>query len=925
MNHICLGCRRQISRIALRKATQRTFISLATPPTPDTIKDTTSTKKLILELETYGDRADVSDQVAESHVNQPAERRKRPPAASNSPGDQLEAFFQQALILTPAASVQMSAATRFQHAARLDLMLSNNEVSVLDCWNFFMEHFGPDTWGPRTSDEPSTLAMGYFRDKPLMGPTLMKKLLLSKSTENLGNPLPMPLPSYTKICKFYYQLGLLSARAWTDMIIILSGRILAYTEDAGRSIEDAGYRNMYLDLLGLWDVPIRDGTDNADNISSTKPRPALENNVVINTFKSHKERGAFLLYTPKFCVRKSVKHGKTHLPLASVATYYLLAHKCALGHIHQLAGPLISNLGQIISVTGFDTHRIYPGGSRSWGTKDFSEETHKVLQEIKNNWSTIRDRLDPSLRREQVEANVQKSPKQAETAQSPAHRDAAFEPFIAGRTQEYLDSGLKTAIRMATERKDQHELEKLWSEYQYATLETNPGERKRPPRTGSAEVCNSFLYGYMALRLPDKAIEVWNHMETSKLPRNLKSWDTMMMGCRIAHDPDAMEAVWAQMQPMGVQPDVQCWTTRVAGLLEGRRSETCPTAIMALDEMGRRWLKAARSVHGEETKLQDLTHVGDVNGVAKPAITVVNAAVSRMLVKGLSQDAFRVLAWAGKFGVQPDIATYNVLLRHYVREGRNQEADALISSLHRDGLVPDTATFSTLLEETFRSNTPKTVEEQQELVEEIFASMEEQGFKADAHTYGKVIHELLQTADGNLTVVNAVMERMNRRNHKPTIFIYTDLIKYYFRRPSPDLDAVRVLIDQVKKHEALAGQVNIVFWASALEGYARAGDTTSALMIFGQVRQIPAMGHFNDATYYILLKALIQKNDLDAARALVESRCAETGWSPGMELSPRQMYRKGNFLGLAGQYNLLPSTPRYPAESAQHVYQEASI
>jgi pentatricopeptide repeat protein len=271
----------------------------------------------------------------------------------------------------------------------------------------------------------------------------------------------------------------------------------------------------------------------------------------------------------------------------------------------------------------------------------------------------------------------------------------------------------------------------------------------------------------------------------------------------------------------------------------------------------------------------------------------VNASIDGFLKKGKSQEAHRILAWAGKFGVYPNVETYNILLGNLIRDDQTREAMALLQHMHKTGIAANSTTFTVILSETFKRSKHYTADEQKQIVDNVFTEMEGAGVKATIHTYGKIIHEMLHVGSGdhgsgNIGVVNAVMERMAREKVKPTAFIYTDFINYYFNCNPADLDGVRSVIERYRSDD---DNVNSVFWDLVIKNYAKVGDTASAMRILGQVRDNPALDHPKWATYYVLITALAETEEWDIAKTLVKTLVLETG-GPDVDPDPKHWHKR---------------------------------
>jgi pentatricopeptide repeat protein len=357
-----------------------------------------------------------------------------------------------------------------------------------------------------------------------------------------------------------------------------------------------------------------------------------------------------------------------------------------------------------------------------------------------------------------------------------------------------------------------------------------------------------------------------------------------------------LEDVWIKMLHLGVQPDVVCWTTRISGLIESNKVDK---AMYALDEMGRIWLAANKPKLNEvKTKQKKpMVHALPTTKPVKPTIETVNAAVSGLLRKRFPEAAHRVLAWAAKFNVAPNVITYNTLLLPLIRDGHSEEAMALLKQMQKAGIEADVGTFTTILEEVFRFSDELTPKEQREITSNILSEMKGAGIKANLHTYGRMIYQLLQSHSGDLTVVNVVMEHMSQQGIQPTTYIYTMLLNHYFSQEPADLDAVRSLIELAKSE---VGAVDHIFWDRVIEGYARAGDTTAAMRVLGKLNS--AGNRTSWVTRQVLLTALVQNEEWQVARSFVGNVKADTG-APRPEMEGQEGQQR--FWRLAAELQLL--------------------
>ena len=885
-SHICLACRRTLSRARLHKAVQwhpkATFISLSA--NPPTTTDEKSREDLL-------DLGNVEDGSRKRHIGVGAilERRKQIPRQPSDDGDQLEALFEESLKQPPSEAKEspapLTSVQPYIQADNLRRMLADKSYAIGDTWRFFVEHFGPVAWRtgsitPRTS--PSYL---HYAQRELA-----KKVIEAKRND----PLSLDLPTVTEFSKLYSQLGVLQSSEWVDMMLILLESLIKldqYSPD-----HPAHKERVTSDLVGAWNVVFRQPKKIQDYPPEGSPYdwshvPIVDSTSATRAYRRHGAQGLFMKLAPMFELRHQY-----NTALVAVTTFILLTKpSIADKAVVQEALPLISSLGVAIATPHFVVERIKI--TKMAGVPplvlDFLHTTGSQAKEAALNMQT-------ALTGNESERAM------AESGRSIKFSSMADSRSLSDRIRTDLSS-MSKRLYNAMNRRDLPQVDRLWSDALNFPIaqdlpDTNgghPPESFMKPERGTltSDLCNYFILVYMALRQPSRAIEVWNHMVKSGLSPNLKTWDSMLNGCKTCRDYKALEEVWMKMLHLGVQPDVVCWTTRISGLIECNKIDQ---GMHALDEMGRLWLAANKPKFTEPQKKGKRRPMAPVGPAAvKPTIETVNAAVAGLFRRRLPEAAHRVLTWAAKFDITPDVITYNTLLMPLIRDGHSNEAMALLKQMQKEGIEADVATFTTILDETFKYADELTPEEQREIAQNIFTEMDAAGIKANLYTYGKMIYQLLQSMHGDLIVVNIVMDHMAQQGIEPTAHIYTIFLNHYFSQDPPDLGAVRNLIDRAT---AEVGTVDHIFWDRVVEGYARAGETTAAMRVLGKHE---SKGNRTSwVTKQVLLTALVQNEEWTMARSFVGNVKTDSGGpKPLREMKGQEGQQR--FWALAAELELL--------------------
>lgn len=408
------------------------------------------------------------------------------------------------------------------------------------------------------------------------------------------------------------------------------------------------------------------------------------------------------------------------------------------------------------------------------------------------------------------------------------------------------------------------------------TVSVGTGESpsgKELPRQIPMKVYNMFLFIFMTLGRSDKAIDIWNHMVLSGRQPEQATWGAMLQGCQRARDPRAVEIIWAKMRAAGVNPDVRSWTIRIGALIHSGKWDM---GLRALGEMGRIWLEAAGAAKSRGLSSGTNAPTIDRADLAKPTTTTINVVMAALIKTRKRELAPRVLDWAKKLGIEPDVVTFNTLLGPAIRDGRTEEAGRLLQEMETLNIQPDVVTFTTILDGLFRddalstSNRPAT--DKGNAVAAVLAQMEESGVQANTFSYGTIIDNLLKSSTPNLPAARAVLDHMASRNIKPSPHIYTILLTHYFSQDPPDLAALDVLWNRIRLER---GVVDNIFYDRMLEGYGKLGESGKMMTFLRRMaREGKAPGW---EALIVVLKALVQTEEWDMVSDLINDVEREDG------------------------------------------------
>ena len=377
-----------------------------------------------------------------------------------------------------------------------------------------------------------------------------------------------------------------------------------------------------------------------------------------------------------------------------------------------------------------------------------------------------------------------------------------------------------------------------------------PEAARIPDLLKCAEIFDYFILAYMMMGKPNLAIEVWNNMERIGIQATIKTWNSMLQGCAKASNAKGINTVWQKAIASGIKLDTAIWTARIHGLFVSNEPDA---GLRALVEMAKVWAARDDPVHA--------------TAAVQPTVEPVNAAVAGLLRLRRDADVNKVLTWAAKQGINPDIYTFNTLLRPLVRRGDMAAIDEVFATMRSINIQADVATFTVLLEGALTDIGSLPPPQQVSLVKRILSEMKSARVDINMQTYAKIFYLLLREGDRASEPVKHVLEHVTNRGLELTSHIYTMLSQHYFSRDPPDAAAVTKLIEKWRLHDNKG--IDRVFWERAIKGYCASGEIGRALGIFDRVFAKGATITFG--TLHELLSALIVVGDRAAAARVVEA------------------------------------------------------
>ncbi|KAJ6441655.1 glutathione S-transferase [Purpureocillium lavendulum] len=490
----------------------------------------------------------------------------------------------------------------------------------------------------------------------------------------------------------------------------------------------------------------------------------------------------------------------------------------------------------------------------------------------------------PSSKLDELEAYVLKQWLQAKTMLSTAA--APWRQALEGSKGSSSSSGLATfhrQLRAAYRARNTGAVVSIWQDLK-ARLAQKPDLARQ--MRDDPEFLDFWVFVWCAVRRPAKLQETLDLMRETGVQPTVKTYTAMMHGWKMCKDGGKIAALWDKLVESGMRLDAIIWTERISGLIESGRPQA---GIQALAEMMALWKQALAKKGGD-------SDAAAATMAIRPNIEVVNAAFKGLVRLDL-KAANEVLAWAGREGIEPNIRTYNILLRESFRGNASPDDDvqSLLRAMKRQGIEPDAATFTIILEEVLGVMDNTSAAEQVHAVQQVFADIEAAGLRANLETYGKMLYAVASLANGGADeAIAAVQEHMRAAGFSATPHMVTILIERAIARdasssssspssssPSSSSSssssratgsqAVQALL---REHNLThVGQGDQTLWERVMSAHAAAGDTQSAMRVFGDLaaagRPVTSLPCLTDLLRALLAAAADDERRVDDAHEVV--------------------------------------------------------
>lgn len=440
------------------------------------------------------------------------------------------------------------------------------------------------------------------------------------------------------------------------------------------------------------------------------------------------------------------------------------------------------------------------------------------------------------------------------------------------------NSQLDRKVGRAIESRDPGQIESLWNKL------CTSGEGLQHGSSSWPALCTQFLTAFMAVLMPNRALEVWNTMVKEGVVPDIRAWDAMLKGCGLAKSAEAVDDIWRRFLQSGITPDAQIWATRIHALTVSGHWES---GIAAFQEMASDWISAVKKGHKKELP-QDLKTLGDYNDVPKPNTFVLNGLITGLARGKKHEHIEKVFNWAQRLGITMDAHSFNPILASAVRRGDGATGMEILDQMKSVGAVPDIATYTLLLQLLFRryqappsitlssppsqpTTTSLASSHNQAAAASLLQMMHSNGIDANPYTYATlisgVLHNLHSSPADNLSAAYAVLTYMESQSIPMSSQVYTNFLSHHFSQSPPDLAAVEGLWSRARQDRLVF--LDAFFFDRLIEGFAKCSEVGKMMAALGHASKrgkVPSWRAMAE-----VIKALVNDGDHLRAAEIVAS------------------------------------------------------
>ncbi|KAI1742188.1 hypothetical protein F4680DRAFT_42310 [Xylaria scruposa] len=747
-----------------------------------------------------------------------------------------------------------------QAIGKLQEMVDDRNIPVASAYSYYQTEIVPAVGVPGTH-----VPKAYHRVKF----ALLEKLIAAKKADMIT----ATLPTVADIFKIYAEVGELKPKQWVALVgelvqCIVNMDPTAKTQSILEYERQLALREaMLADLVESWKV-----LSLPRHAISTEGENELTNNFWFPrldkfSLKQFAKKGNFSVAFSTLFPQYPRNLLGTPVAVLAIATYALLhdSERCSVD-VRNNATRFMSKVAYLITFVNYRDAVLQ---------REIASTFPGLEGYVMGLWPKIRAFLD--------QKRVFEDDGSTEMKRILGSNDKNQE------TRFFNAASIGSRLEKSHPTRNSGEIDRLWEEF-VGSDKTISEERAAQIRK-NLYLIDSFIKIRMTFNQPDKAIVAWNVLGKVGLKPSLRTWNLMLDGLSKAGNINGLKNIWTKLAKSGMKLDTAIWTTRIAGLIKCGDVEG---GLHALEQMASLWDKDPNKTVA-----------------VKPTIEPVNAALTGLIHRKQHDAAEKLLHWAGRRGIKPDVFTFNTMLRSVIRDGnRDDDVQKLFATMQSQGVRVDEATFTIVLDASLSKNEVRDPEEQASIVADVASAMAAAGLELNMQTYGKMIYILLRS---NATVAAmAVVNHLYKRNLELSPHIYTMLVENCFAQNPPALDTVHLFVKR-RRHLDF-DDMDHIFYDRVIRGYVQVGETAAALDVYKHVVSSGAsmsLGALND-----LLRVLLRQDHRQEAREMVnrEKKRFEKQ-NPDPEEHAR--YWGHQFWALARSYNLLDSPlPSRGASSA---------
>ncbi|KAI1427051.1 hypothetical protein F5Y12DRAFT_783610 [Xylaria sp. FL1777] len=770
---------------------------------------------------------------------------------TRQPSSRIDALFQQ--IVQEQHGLQDAAGDSSTHASpsvdlalvkaigKLQEMLAN-DTPAADAYRYFQTEISPVIQAPGTH-----VPQAYHKVKF----ALLEALVAAKKADMFTEELP----TVGTIFRLYLELDELKPRQWTILVGELVQCIVNMDPSAEKSV--ALQKSMLTDLIESWKMlslpRLAVSPTGEDQLTSGLWFPRLDKFALSKFARKGDFSTAFSSLFPQY----PRSHIGAPVAVLAIATVVLMhdSKRCSVD-IRQTATRFMSKIASLVTFVDYRDETL---------RHDLANTFPGLEKYVMGLWPGIRAYLE----QEPVPLNERSTEVYGTIRFNNGNRaPLAFNPTSIGNR-----------LSRAHASKDIRDVDELWE--QFVGSEAAISKERAAQIRECPHLIDSFIKIRMTFNQPDKAVVAWNVLGKVGLKPSIRTWNLMLDGLRRTGNLDGIKNVWAKLARSGLKLDAAIWTNRIAGLIDCGDIEG---GLHALEEMARLWEKNPNTT----------------TAVA-PSIEPVNAALEGLVRRHRHDDAQKVIAWANRKGIQPDIFTFNTMLRLVIRNGnRDKDVERLFKAMQAQGVRADEATFTIILDASFLKDDIRDPEEQTRIVADVSSAMSAAGLELNVQTAAKMIYLLLHS--NATTAAMAIVNHLYNRNLELSPHIYTMLVEHCFKQNPPALHSVHLLLQ--RRRYLNFDDMDFIFYDRVIKNYALVNETKAALDIYKHV--LKAGSSVPLTTLSELLQALLRQGRMEDARDVVNSE-KKRFESKNPDAEEHSNYWGNRFWEVATEFDLLDS------------------